>query len=145
MRMAAHTAPTVAGVFQSDPDKDYQQLLIERIAQGIEKANANLAPATVGWGGGRDTTQVFNRRWKMKPGTIPANPFGGTNDLVKMNPQPGSENLVEPAGPTDPEVALLAVHGLLHLMGYEDDTEAGASLMWSKQKLLLDKILGTGK
>ena len=41
------------------------------------------------------------------------------------------------------EVALLAVHGLLHLMGYEDDTEAGASLMWSKQKLLLDKILGT--
>lgn len=41
------------------------------------------------------------------------------------------------------EVALLAVHGLLHLMGYEDETDAGASLMWSKQKQLLDKILGT--
>ena len=41
------------------------------------------------------------------------------------------------------EVALLAVHGLLHLMGYEDDTEAGASAMWSKQKRLLDKILET--
>ncbi len=41
------------------------------------------------------------------------------------------------------EVALLAVHGLLHLLGYEDETEAGASEMLSKQKDLLDKILGT--
>jgi probable rRNA maturation factor len=42
------------------------------------------------------------------------------------------------------EVALLAIHGLLHLLGYEDETEAGASAMWSKQKELLDKILGAG-
>jgi probable rRNA maturation factor len=41
------------------------------------------------------------------------------------------------------EVALLAVHGLLHLLGYEDDSEAGASAMWSKQKQLLEQILGT--
>ncbi len=41
------------------------------------------------------------------------------------------------------EVALLAVHGLLHLLGYEDETETGASAMWSKQKELLDRILGT--
>jgi len=41
------------------------------------------------------------------------------------------------------EVALLAVHGLLHLLGYEDDSEAGASTMWSKQKQLLERILGT--
>ncbi len=42
------------------------------------------------------------------------------------------------------EVALLAVHGVLHLLGYEDETEAGASAMWSKQKALLDRILGSG-
>jgi len=42
------------------------------------------------------------------------------------------------------EVALLAVHGVLHLLGYEDDTEAGASAMWSRQKQLLEQILGTG-
>ncbi len=42
------------------------------------------------------------------------------------------------------EVALLAVHGVLHLLGYEDDTEAGASAMWSRQKRLLEQILGTG-
>ena len=41
------------------------------------------------------------------------------------------------------EVAFLAVHGLLHLLGYEDETESGASAMWSRQKELLEKILGT--
>ena len=48
-----HTAPTVSGVFQSDPDRDYQQYLIGQIARGIEKAHANLAPAQVGWGSAR--------------------------------------------------------------------------------------------
>ena len=45
----------------------------------------------------------------MKPGVINKDPFGGTNDLVKMNPKPGSPDLLEPAGPTDPEVSILAV------------------------------------
>ena len=40
------------------------------------------------------------------------------------------------------EIAFLAVHGLLHLLGYEDETESGASAMWSRQKELLEKILG---
>src|SRR5437016_5550647 len=53
---------------------------------------------------------VFNRRWRMEPGTIPANPFGGT-DLVKMNPPSGSPNLIEPAGPIDPAVSIIAVRG----------------------------------
>ncbi len=40
------------------------------------------------------------------------------------------------------EIAFLAVHGLLHLLGYEDETDAGATAMWSRQKALLEKILG---
>ncbi|HXX38180.1 MAG TPA: rRNA maturation RNase YbeY [bacterium] len=40
------------------------------------------------------------------------------------------------------ELALLAIHGVLHLLGYEDETEAGAAAMWSRQKMLLEKILG---
>jgi hypothetical protein len=104
-----HTAPTVAGVFQSDPDKDYQKYLTERIAQGIEKANANRMPAKIGWGVGKDPTQVFNRRWKMKPGSIAADPFGRLTDQVKMNPGYQNPGLVEPAGPIDPDVSLLSV------------------------------------
>lgn len=105
----AHTAPTVAGVFQSDPNPEYQRYLAERIAQGIQRAAANLAPARIGWAVGRDTMQVFNRRWKMKPGTIPPDPFGRTTDTVKMNPGYLNPGLVEPAGPTDPDVSILSL------------------------------------
>ncbi|HEV2439622.1 MAG TPA: rRNA maturation RNase YbeY [bacterium] len=42
------------------------------------------------------------------------------------------------------EVALLVIHGLLHLLGYDDETEAAASVMWSRQKELLETILGAG-
>lgn len=104
-----HTAPTVTGVFQSDPDADYIRYLTERIALGIERAHANLAPARVGWGVGKDATQVFNRRWKMQPGTIDADPFGRTTDTVKMNPGYQRKGLIEPAGPIDPDVSLLSV------------------------------------
>src|SRR5262245_2502910 len=104
-----HTAPTVGGVFQSEADLAYQQYLIERIAEGIARANANLAPARIGWGVGKDPTQVFNRRWKMKPGTIAADPFGRLTDQVKMNPGYQNPGLVEPAGPIDPDVSVLSV------------------------------------
>jgi neutral ceramidase len=104
-----HTAPAVSGVFQSDPDKDYQQYLTERIAKGIVQANANLVPARIGWGVAPNPEQVFNRRWKMKPGSIAADPFGRTTDRVKMNPGYQNANLVGPAGPTDPDVSVVSV------------------------------------
>lgn len=105
----SHTAPACMGLFQTEPDPDYVNFLIGRIADAVERAIHNLAPAEIAWGVGREPNHVFNRRWRMKPGTIPPNPFGGTNDLVQMNPPVGSPNLVEPAGPTDPEISLLAV------------------------------------
>jgi hypothetical protein len=105
----AHSCPAAAGVFQSDPDVHYRQFLALRLADAVARAVNNLAPARIGWGVGKNDRQVFNRRWKMKPGTIPANPFGNTTDRVKMNPPVASPNLVEPAGPTDPDVSVVAV------------------------------------
>jgi hypothetical protein len=104
-----HTAPTVRPAFQSEPDPDYPGYLAEQIAKGIAKAQANLAPAKIGWGVGREPNQLFNRRWKMKPGSIAADPFGRTTDMVKMNPGYQVPGLVEPAGPVDPEVSVLSV------------------------------------
>jgi hypothetical protein len=105
-----HTAPTVAGVFQSEPDEAYRQFLAERIAAGIAKAHAQLAPAKVGWGVGKDETQVFNRRWKVKEGSeLLRDPFGKNTDRVKMNPGYLHRDLIQPAGPIDPEVSLLSV------------------------------------
>ncbi len=104
-----HTAPTCAGVFQSAPDPDYQEFLVHRITDGVARAVRNLSPAQIGWGKGNEPNQVFNRRWRMKPGSVGQNPFGGTNDQVRMNPPIESPDLVEPAGPIDPEIALVAL------------------------------------
>ena len=107
-----HTAPTCVSLLQSEADADYANFLVGRIADGVQRAVNQVAPAKIAWGVGQEPNQVFNRRWRMKPGAIPANPFGGTNDLVRMNPPVESPELVEPAGPTDPDVSVLVVQSL---------------------------------
>lgn len=87
---------------------DYARFLTLRIVDGVKRALANLEPARIGWGVARAPDHVFNRRWKMKPGTPLPNPFGG-EDRVRMNPGIGNPNLLEPAGPTDPDVSFLTV------------------------------------
>lgn len=103
-----HSAATATSVFQSEPDPRYGDFLAVRISDGIRRAAHNLAPAKIGWGVGRDESQVFNRRWKMRPGVEMVDPFGRT-DRVRMNPPQGSADLVEPAGPIDPEIGILSV------------------------------------
>lgn len=103
-----HSAVTLTGVFQSEPVEWYREFLVERIAQGVEQAYKQRQPARVAWGVGRDPTQVFNRRWYMKPGTIQPNPFGQM-DQVRMNPGYQHPGLVKPAGPVDPEIGFLSV------------------------------------
>lgn len=105
----AHSCPTAGSVFQSDPDPAYLKFLAVRIADAVQRAVNNLEPAKLGWGAGKNAEQVFNRRWKMKPGTIPANPFGKTTERAQMNPGVANPNLVEPAGPIDPEVPVVSV------------------------------------
>ncbi|MBN1347477.1 MAG: hypothetical protein JXQ73_32605 [Phycisphaerae bacterium] len=104
-----HYAPTLTSVFQSDPDEAYRGFLVRRVADGVRRAINNLAPAKIGWAVGSEPNQVFNRRWKLKPGTMPPNPFGSTDDKVRMNPGVENPNLVEPAGPIDPDVSVVAV------------------------------------
>lgn len=104
-----HSAPTSVGVFQSDPEPEYREFLQRRIVDGVVRAANNLEPAKLAWAVGKEPGQVFNRRWYMKPGTIPADPFGKTTDRVKMNPPRASENLLEPAGKIDPDVSVISV------------------------------------
>lgn len=87
---------------------DYQSFLIRRIADGVRRALNNLEPARIGWGTAEEPTQVFNRRYFMKPGTPTPNPFGGT-DKVVMNPGRGNPNLLKAAGPIDPEIVFFSV------------------------------------
>jgi neutral ceramidase len=106
-----HSAPAATPIFQSDADPAYQEFLARRIADGVRRALYNLAPARIAWGSAQVPNQVFNRRYKMKSGVVLTDPFGGTNDLVKTNPGVGNSNVVEVAGPTDPEVSFISVIG----------------------------------
>lgn len=88
------------------PLDDYQRFVAHRIADGAMVAINNLEPARISWGVGSVPQHVFNRRWKLKSPIL--NPFGKM-EQVQMNPGIGNPNLLEPAGPTDPEVSFLSV------------------------------------
>ena len=106
----AHSAPSVFGVLGSGQDEDYIAYLPGRIAEGIEAACKNLAPARIGWAVGKDPKNIFCRRFLMKPGTAPTNPFSGKqNDRARMNPGYQNPNAVERTGPADTDVSVLSV------------------------------------
>jgi hypothetical protein len=86
----------------------YRKLLIEGVARSIIEAHKQLRPAAVGAAAHPLPDEVFNRRWFMKPGKMPLNPYGML-DQVKMNPGTDPEALDRPAGPTDPDVTILSV------------------------------------
>lgn len=105
-----HTAPSVYGVLGNDCDEAYAAFLPGKIAEGIERAYKNLAPARIGWAVGKDPTNVFCRRFLMKPGTARTNPFTGKeNDQAQMNPGYLNPNAVERTGPADPDVAVVSI------------------------------------
>ena len=98
----SHTGPLLNKRFllavQGAPLKIAQQYIAAlpvKIAESVKLAQANLAPAEVRAGVGREESLSFNRRFLMKDGTVRFNPG-------KMNPE-----IVQPVGPIDPEVAVV--------------------------------------
>ncbi|QEF97395.1 Neutral/alkaline non-lysosomal ceramidase [Stieleria maiorica] len=104
-----HTAVTATPTFQSIVQDDYLEFLTGRIAEGIVQAHSQMEPARVGWAIGNNPRQVFNRRWFLRPGNPLADPFDRGTDKVRMNPSANSKSLLQPAGPIDPQVPVLAV------------------------------------
>ncbi|HLT06704.1 MAG TPA: neutral/alkaline non-lysosomal ceramidase N-terminal domain-containing protein [Cyclobacteriaceae bacterium] len=120
MMSATHTHSATSASGLSDarrgwnvdkPLDDYQRFVVSRIVDGVKVAINNLEPVQIAWGAGQVPQHVFNRRWKMKPGTPMPNPMGG-QDKVIMNPGVANPNLAEPAGPTDPEVYFVSLRNL---------------------------------
>ena len=97
------------GIDHGALDVEYEQFVAAQMAAAIGQATENLAPAKIGWGVGEKPELVCTRRWLMKPGTIPPDPFGGTDDKVRFIPPQASPDMVEPAGPVDPQVSVLSI------------------------------------
>jgi len=76
--------------------------LVKALTQAIE----SLEPAAVGFASDEESSEVYNRRWHLKPGTMTPNPLGELDQVRTNAPR---QNLLKPAGPTDPEVCVVDV------------------------------------
>lgn len=103
-----HTGPPSNSKEGPAPAVAYRKVLVEGLADSIIKAHAALRPAAVGAAAHPLPEEVFNRRWYLKPGKMPLNPFGKL-DQVKMNPGTNPDALDHPAGPTDPDITIISV------------------------------------
>lgn len=104
-----HSAPAAMGALGCPADPAYVAMLPGRIAEGIARANAALAPARAGWAAVDDDKHTFCRRWIRRPDKMIDDPFG--NRTVRANMHPGYMNpdVIAPSGPVDPALTLLAI------------------------------------
>ena len=101
-----HSGPSVNT--RSEAAAAYYKVFVEGIANSIIRAHAALRPAAIGAASHPLPDEVFNRRWYLKPGQMPLNPFGKF-DRVKMNPGTNPTVIDRPAGPTDPDITILSI------------------------------------
>lgn len=93
---------------RSEQAAAYWKLFVSGVSQSIIQAHAAMRPASIGAAVHALPDEVFNRRWFLKPGKMPLNPFGRL-DKVKMNPGTSPDVLDHPAGPTDPDITIISV------------------------------------
>ncbi|WP_010588118.1 hypothetical protein [Schlesneria paludicola] len=109
----AHSCPTSAAVFQSDPDREYVEFLIEQIAMGVERAHNQAEPARIGWGSVEQPSLLFNRRWFVQSDTNPIemmeNPFGMKSDRIITNPGFNNPKVASSINQIDPELSFLSI------------------------------------
>jgi hypothetical protein len=76
-------------------DPEYYTMVEKQIVAALCEADANRLPMRCGAGKGSESQAAFNRRFRMKSG------------LSFTHPGQGNPDIVEPAGPTDPEVGVV--------------------------------------
>jgi len=104
-----HSAPSVMGALGSDADAEYSRFLPAKIAEGIELAVKNLAPARVGWAVASAPEHTHCRRWILRPDRVRTDPFGQPTVRAMMHPGYQNPDFVGPAGPVDPALSVFSV------------------------------------
>jgi len=92
-----HTGPTTSTLWYDQENDEYLALLPELIASAGVMAWRSRQPARLSWVTGSAPHLAFNRRFRMKDGTVHTNPGVQNPDIV------------EPVGPTDPGLRILRV------------------------------------
>jgi len=104
-----HTAATAVPLAQCNPDPGFVSYLTRQIAASVFEANENLQPAAIAWVGFDEASELGNRRWHVAPENITPNPFGRSDDKVRTNAPRGSDILLKPAAPVDPEITIVSI------------------------------------
>ncbi len=107
-----HSAPEANKKGAPKLEAAYYGRMRDGLVASIVQAHKALREAAMGADSHPLPDEVFNRRWYLKPGKMPLNPFGEL-DQVKMNPGSNPDVLDRPAGPTDPDVTVLSVRDAL--------------------------------
>jgi hypothetical protein len=76
-------------------DPKYYDLCLAQTIEAVCQADAARAEARCGVGTGHEDKVAFNRRFRMK------------NGLAHTHPRQGNPDIVEPAGPIDPDVGVI--------------------------------------
>jgi hypothetical protein len=92
---------------EGEPYFEYSAFLTRRIADGVLRAHNQFEPAQIGWGVVEEPTQVFNRRWFVKPERGPI--YGAHDNVEKVDTNPGYSGLLRAAGPVDPQITFVSV------------------------------------
>jgi len=103
-----HSAPPVMGALGTDPVPEYATMVETSIAQAIAAAARNLIPAQVGWTSVEAPDHTHCRRWILRPDKMRKDPFGSLTMRANMHPGYQNPDFIGPAGPTDPELSLVA-------------------------------------
>jgi len=76
-------------------DPEYVERMIDGIVEAVVTAWNERSELALGFGSGMEDSVSFNRRWRMK------------NGLTYTHPRQGNPDMVEEAGPIDPEVGVI--------------------------------------
>ena len=79
----------------SAADPKFLRYVEDQIISAVLQANGSGAQRPCGVGSGHAKAAAFNRRFRMK------------NGRTQTHPRQGNPNIIEPAGPTDPEVGVI--------------------------------------
>lgn len=93
-----HLGPATVDIFQTAADRAYLERLVPEAAEAVSSACGRMRPASLSIASGELHGVAFNRRYRLADGAVMTNP-GRRPDIVG------------PAGPVDPQVAVLAFTG----------------------------------
>ncbi|NPV53373.1 MAG: hypothetical protein HPY71_07605 [Firmicutes bacterium] len=100
-----HSGPAMLGLFGIEVDQGYTEVLKRKFAGAAKMARNRLREAQVRFAVGEEASVAFNRRIRMKDGTLRMNwEFIDCDESLRRG-------IAGPAGPVDPEIAIMEVRG----------------------------------